>query len=435
VRAAGRQAVPGEPWGVSPRVAVPGEPRGVSPRVDTRKESREAGCKVEIRQCRGCGAEHLTPVLDLGAMPLAHRFVAPRNPQPHEPIFPLRLAFCRHCGLAQLADEMPADLPGEADPSDSVRRFSGPRAWSRKYALDPSDLLVELINDSASTAQHQLVTSLGLPQRLTVARWTESAAGEVRRTYGPARVLSAARVLAHSSDLPSCLRGLRRAVDDDGLVVVETPYLAALVEGTAFDMVQHRHLQYFSLYSLQKLLSAADLCIFDLEPRPLAEGWLVVYAAPTHRAASPSRHVAAAVHAESCLRLGDPATWQALAARIERAKTELWVFLNEAFRFGQTFAGYGASARGNTLLSYCGVTPEHLPYIVDANVELHGLLTPGHHIPITSPERLLADLPDITLVLSWNEADAIIREQLEYRRRGGRLASALPEMRIISVAA
>lgn len=393
------------------------------------------GCDVEIRQCRGCGAERLTPVLDLGAAPPAHRFVTPAARPQSGPAFPLRLALCGQCGLAQLADEMPAELPVETDPSDFGRRFSGPRAWSRKYALDPSDLLLELVNDPSSTAQYQLVTSLGLPQRLTVGRWTEAAAEEVRRTYGPARVVSAARVLAHAGDLPNCLRGLRRAVHDDGLVVVETPHLAAMIEGTAFDLVQHRHLQYFSLHTLQTLLSAAGLAIFDLEPKPLADGWLVVYAAPSERAASPSRHVTAALEAESRLRLGEPATWQSFATRVDQVKTELWVFLNEAFRFGQTFAGYGASARGNTLLSYCGLGKEQIPYIVDANTELQGLATPGHHIPVTGPDRLLTDLPDITLVLSWQEADAIIREQLEYRRRGGRLASALPETRIISVAA
>jgi hypothetical protein len=390
---------------------------------------------VELRQCRGCQAEQLAGVLDLGALPPAHRLHAPDEPEQTEITLPLRLALCQQCGLVQLADLMPADLPMEADPADVSRRFAGPRAWSRKYTLDPSDLLVELLSDRSSTAQYQLVTSMGLPQRLTVTRWTEAAADEIRRTYGPARIVTASRVLSHFADLPNCLRGLARAVDDNGLVVLETRHLAAMVETTAFDLIQHRHLQYFSLGTLQTLLAAVGLSIFDLEPKPLAEGWLVVYAAPARRALPPSRHLTAALQAEARLRLNEEQSWRAFAARVERVKTELWVFLKEAFRFGQTFAGYGASARGNTLLSYCGVTSAEIPYIADDNTDLHGLLTPGHRIPITDPERLLTDLPDITLVLSWDQADAIIRDQLEYRRRGGRLASALPETRIISVAA
>jgi hypothetical protein len=389
---------------------------------------------MDIRQCRGCGAKHLALVLDLGTMPAAHRFRTPADTTP-ESVWPLRLAICETCGLAQLGDEIPPGVFAEADPSDLGRRSSTQRSWIRRYPVDADDLIVEVAVAGQEVTYNSFTSSPSLPRRLTMNGWSDDLAAQVCRARGPARLVTAARVLPHVADVSDFLEGVRHVLADDGVAILETRHLAALYDKTAFDCIQHRHACYFSLTALRALLARARLSIVDVESAPLLEGWLVVHAVRTERAAEPSRLVATILQTEEHMGLADPVAWKAFAARVVEAKEDLWIFLSEAFRFAQTLAGYGASARGNTFLTYCGLGKEHLPYLVDANSDLHGLVTPGHHIPISGLDHMLADMPEITMVLSWDEADEVVREQLEYRRRGGRFVSAMPVTRFISVAA
>jgi hypothetical protein len=424
---------------------------------------------MKVHQCRLCEGTSLDLVLDLGTTALANRFIktpvanarGPAHPgspaKEPEPLFPLRVVLCRDCGLVQLDEEVAREILFSnyiyvSGTSALVRRHA---RWladylRRKYYLGGQDLVVEAASNDGTVLKEfrwQGLRVLGVEPAENVATlagdqdistvvdfFDEKLARTIRESCGRARLFLARHVLAHVTDLPGFVRGIKEMLAPDGVAVIEVPHLAELYENLEFDTIYHEHLCYFSLEVLDRLFHRFGLSVIDVDRLPIHGGSILVHVTHANSSREPSTRLQKILKEETDLRLRNPETWRGFARRAAQLKEDLLRFLDHLIRRDKSLAAYGAPAKGNTLLSYCGIGPDRLPFIVDQSPFKQGCLTPGHHIPIYGPEMLLERQPDVTLVLAWNFAEEIFQQQTEYRQRGGQLAVPIPIPRFLDQA-
>jgi hypothetical protein len=240
-------------------------------------------------------------------------------------------------------------------------------------------------------------------------------------------------VLAHVPDLNGVVSGIRGILTDDGVAIIETPYVGDMIERLEFDTIYHEHLSYYSLTALDRLFESHDLRIIDVERLAIHGGSLRVFASPNrHRPVSAA--VSQLLQEETAKGMHRLAYYADFGRRVEALKTELCGVLARLKAGGQRLAAYGASAKGSTLLNCFGIGRETLDFVVDRSPHKQGRFMPGVRLPIYPTSRLLEAMPDATLVLTWNFLDEILEQQAEYRRRGGRFIVPAPDVRIISPA-
>jgi hypothetical protein len=269
----------------------------------------------------------------------------------------------------------------------------------------------------------------------TVVRYFDQAlATELRKDQGPAKLLLARHVLAHVSDLHGFVSGIQASLAPDGVAVIEAPYLGETYRKLEFDQVYHEHLCYFSLAVLETLFAKFALACVDVEMTPLHGGSFVLHVGHEAGPHRPSLRWRALRGAEDELALARAETWRRFGEQVVELKDRLLQFFGDARHCGQIVAGYGAPAKSTTLLSYCGLTTRDLPYTVDRSPHKQGLFTPGQHIPVYHPDRLAAEAPDVLLILAWNFAEEVMRQQEAFWRRGGRFAVPIPAPELISTA-
>jgi SAM-dependent methyltransferase len=404
---------------------------------------------MHVDHCRVCGDPSLLPILDLGVTALANSFLRPDQASDPEPRFPLRLVLCQGCGLVQLDEKVPPELmfkhylyvTGTSDLARSHAQFLA-SSLSARFGLSGRDRVFEAASNDGTVLrafQQRGLPVLGIePAENIAARAAEdgvptrcaffgtATADRLRAEVGPAKLILARHVLAHVDDQIDFARGLARVLTDDGVAVVECPWLAPFFEQLEYDTVYHEHHCYFSVAVLQELFRLVGLELIDVSEVAIHGGSVLVVAqrqgGPRPRAAS----VGQFLRREDDLGLRDPDRWAWFATQVEAQREALREELARLARAGQSLAGYGAPAKGMTLLAYCGIGPDQLPYIVDKSPYKQGLLTPGHHIPVLPAEELLRRRPDVTLLLSWNFAAEVVRQQEQYTRRGGRFLLPLP---------
>lgn len=408
-----------------------------------------------VDACIACGAPALDPILDLGKQPLANSFLTPEAAARGgpEPAFPLGTQWCRDCRLMQLTYIVPPELlfatylyvPSTSstwlDHCESLADYVRDRA-----ALQPGDLVVEFgsndgtllrafqrrglrvlgVEPAANLAER--ATAAGIP---TLARYFgEEAGAAVRAEFGPARAIVSTNVLAHVPDPVGVLRGVAHLLAPDGVYVNESPSLRQMVAQNEFDTIYHEHVSYFSLHALESLCTRADLAVVDASIQTVHGGTLRTLAVPGGADVRPSEALRTLAAAER----GDPALapggLRRFAARAAVVRERLRALVAERRAAGAGIAGYGATAKGNTLLSYCGLSAADLAFIADRNPLKQGLLTPGAHIPVVSPEHLAAHPPDVLLLLAWNLADEIRRQLAWFTERGGAFLIPVPEPRL-----
>ena len=404
--------------------------------------------------CRVCDGERLTRFLSLGPMPLANAFLASPEEFAAEKKYPLDVYFCEDCGLVQLCDVISPSVLFQnyiyvKATSETVAAHNEQYARTVRELLDlrAEDLVVEVASNDGSLLhcfQPFGVRTLGVEPAANIADLAREAsvetvtrffdaklADELRDEHGAARAVIANNVLAHVDDPRDFLTGCQRLLADDGVVLIEVPYLQDLVEQLEFDTIYHEHLCYFSAAALLRLFAAAELSVFRIDRIPLHGGSLRVYAAPRQRRPDHAEDVARYIAAENGEGLNELETYQRFARRVDDCRSRLRELLGKLHVDGRTIAGYGAPAKGTTLLNYCGVTNDVLAYTVDRSSLKVGLYTPGVHVPVLPVETLLDRQPDHLLILAWNFADEIMRQQREYQSRGGRFVLPLPEPRIV----
>ena len=398
--------------------------------------------------CRSCGRTDLRTILSLGQTPLANALLREDQLAEKEETFPLDLVFCPHCTLVQITETVsPEKLFREyfylSSFSDTMLQHAADIALKmiKSHGLGPESLVVEVAcNDGYLLRQYKRagVPVLGIEPAMNIARvaeedhgirtipefFTEQLAKHLRSEGCSADVIHANNVLAHVPDLNGFVRGLRELLKDDGVAVIEVPYVKDMIDASEFDTIYHEHLSYFSLTALDKLFARQGLNINEVQHLPIHGGTLRVYASRKNSS------IDDLLAEEKSWGVGDLSFYTNFTDKVERLRSELVELLRKLKQQGKRIAVYGASAKGSTLLHYCGIGKEALDYVVDRSTVKQRLYTPGTHLQIHPPEKLLEDMPDYVLLLTWNFADEILQQQTEYRRRGGRFIIPIPSVKV-----
>jgi SAM-dependent methyltransferase len=403
-----------------------------------------------VTSCRVCGSGALAPVLDLGEQPLANGFLEKEALTAREPKYPLALLRCGTCALGSLSVVVPpADMFSHylyvTGASSTMREhFVKEATMIRDRFLRSDDLAIEIgSNDgtllAALVGTHrvlgvepsanigQIARDRGVPTEC--AFFGEAVAAGLARTYGRAAVVIANNVIAHIDDLDSVMRGVDALLDDNGVFVVEAPGLLDLLERCAFDTIYHEHLSYLSVTALARLADGYGFAVFDVEHLDVHLGSLRVFMDRRRRSPTPAVAQSLAHEEESGLLTAGP--YARFADQARTAILELNALLDDEHVRGRRVAGYGAAAKGSTLLCAAGITAERLAYVVDKNPLKHGLFTPGTHIEVSGVERLDEDRPDTVLILAWNLADEVRAQLRSFEERGGRFVVPLPAPRYL----
>ncbi|MBI4575132.1 MAG: class I SAM-dependent methyltransferase [Planctomycetes bacterium] len=406
-----------------------------------------------MTSCLVCGRDAVREFLDLGRTALANRFLAPEELNAAEPVFRLRVGFCPTCAHIQLLDRVPAAALFDhylyvSSASDTLKDHLHDlaRVLVARCGLGPRDLVVDIgSNDGTLLAGflRQGTRVLGVdPARNLAAQarkagvetlaayFGSEAAGRITERWGKAAVVTATNTFPHVQDLGDFLAGIDRVLAPGGTLVLEMHYLVDLLEVGAFDTIYHEHVSYWSLGAMRHLFRRHGFEAVDVKRLPLHHGQLRVFVRRAgQEEAAPSVEALMGLERERGLHRYE--TFEAFARETRRIREDLKRTLSGLRAAGKRVAGYGAPAKCSTLLTFLDVGPDEVEYIVDRSPLKQGRYTPGTHIPIVAPERLLADRPDYVVLFAWNFADEVMAQQAEFRRQGGSFIIPLPVVRVV----
>jgi SAM-dependent methyltransferase len=401
--------------------------------------------------CRFCATPLEHTFADLGMSPLANSYLTPERANGMEPFYPLHALVCHQCFLVQLAQY---ETPGHIF-SDYAYFSSYSTTWLEhakryvdamieRFGLDGSSHVVEIASNDGYLLQYfteRGVPVLGVEPAANVAEvavakgvptLVEFFGVETARGLDQADLLLGNNVLAHVPDLNDFVGGMKVALKPGGVITMEFPHLMRLIDANQWDTIYHEHFSYFSFTTVRRVFAAHGLRLFDVEELPTHGGSLRIYGCHDDDASKPDGERALELLArEEAARYSELATYLDYGPRVEEDKRAILSLLIDLKREGKRIAGYGAPAKGNTLLNYCGIGTDFLGYTVDLNPHKQGHLLPGSHIPIRAPEAIASDRPDVVLILPWN-LKAEIAEQLSYIREwGGSFAVRTPELQLV----
>jgi len=404
--------------------------------------------------CRFCVTPLEHDFVDLGMSPLSNAFLEADELNRIERFYPLRAYVCGECFLVQLEefespDEIFRDYVYFSSYSDSwlahAREFAA-RATDR-FGLDARSLVVEIASNDGYLLQYfkeQGISVLGIEPARNVAQVAiDAGIDTVMEFFGVALarrlrderqgcdLLVGNNVLAHVPDLNDFVAGLALLLADDGVLSMEFPHLLQLVAQTQFDTIYHEHFSYFSLLAAQRIFRHHGLEIFDVQELPSHGGSLRIYAQHPHGRRPHSDSVEHLLTGERAAGLDRVETYRHFAARVHAVKWDLLEFLIEARRAGRRVVGYGAPAKGNTLLNFCGVGTDFIEYTVDRSPHKQGRFLPGTHIPVHAPERIAQTKPDYVLILPWNLQEEIMEQMTLIRGWGGRFVVPIPRLAVL----
>jgi SAM-dependent methyltransferase len=401
--------------------------------------------------CRFCRSELRDQVLDLGLHPFSNAYLRP-GAQFNERRYPLRVWVCAACLLVQTD----YDAPAAAIFAEDYAYFSSMSAsWvahaaryadamTRRFGLDKDSLVVEAASNDGYLLQH--FAARGIPVlgveptkgtaqaaidkgvRTHVDFFGESTARALLGVYGGADLMAANNVLAHVPDIADFVKGFSVLLKRDGVATFEFPHVQRLLQDVQFDTIYHEHYSYLSLAAVERVFGGAGLKVVDVEELPTHGGSLRVFAARTDSARAEGPSVGAIRAQERAAGLDSPAGYMGLATKVAGIRDAFLGFLDRAEAEGKSVAGYGAAAKGNTFLNYCGVGAPRLLLVADKAPSKQGLLLPGSHIPVVSPETLLKSRPDYVVILPWNLRDEISLQLLSAPEWGGKFVTAIPHL-------
>jgi SAM-dependent methyltransferase len=405
-------------------------------------------------ECLSCGSRQLEPILNLGKTPLANSLVSEQEVDAPTKTFPLEVQFCKDCTLLQLRDLIP--------PQDLFSNYLYFSSFSQTMLESSVDLATALIEDRRLNSESLVVEVasndgyllsnyvrngipvLGIEPAINIAEvankngvktinnfFDSELALQLAADNVKADIIHANNVLAHVPNINSFVKGLATILKDEGSIVIEVPYLRDLIEKVAFDTIYHEHVFYFSLKSLDCLFRRHKLIIENLERLTIHGGSLRLYI--THdKGQESSQVVQTLLQEEQNLGYDKKEFYLNFQEQVRALGEELKSLLEKLKRDGKSIVGYGASAKGSTLLNFFEIGSQHLDYIVDRSTYKQGLYTPGTHLKITSVDKLSQLKPEYVLLLSWNFKEEILLQQDEYLQLGGSFIIPIPRVEIYS---
>lgn len=404
--------------------------------------------------CRGCNSTQLHKFLELGPQPLANSFLTSPEEFASELFFPLDVYMCEQCSLVQIMDVIDPEVLFRnyiyvTGTSDTIAQHNIGYASTVVdfLKIGHDERVVEVASNDGSLLkcfQKENVKTLGIEPAINIAEMARAdgvetvaeffnyeTAKKVRDEYGPAKAVIGNNVFAHVDGTQDFLRGGKHLLDTNGLVIVEVPYLGEFMDRLEYDTVYHEHICYFSITALLHLCDEVGLSIVRIDHVPVHGGSIRMYAGSKQDYPQHAEAVLAEAKQEQQDGLTSTARYDQFANDVESNREAILKLLGELKAQGKSVVGYGAPAKGNTLLNFCKIGTDLVPYTVDKSALKVGLYTPGMHLPVLPVETLLREQPDYVLILAWNFADEIMRQQQEYRDRGGRFIIPLPEPKVI----
>lgn len=405
--------------------------------------------------CRGCAALLRLPLIDLGTAPPSNAYLTAAQLEHAEQWLPLRVMVCEQCWLVQTQDYRSAVSLFDADyayfSSYSSTWLAHAEAYVvrmvERFALSSQSRVVEVASNDGYLLQYVAqrgIACLGIEPTASTAQaarakgldireffFGESTACQLLAEGWAADLLVANNVLAHVPDINDFLKGFTCLLKSAGVATFEFPHLLQLMAQSQFDTLYHEHYSYLSLTAVQELCARNGLVVFDVEQLPTHGGSLRVYVQRVGGMQVVAPCVAELLVLEARTGLCSAAYYASLAPAAERIKHALLGFLLQAKAAGKKVVGYGAAAKGNTLLNYAGVRADLLAWVADASPHKQGKYLPGSRIPIVAPEQICVEQPDYVLVLPWNLTTEVIQQQAVVRQWGGRFVVAVPELRVL----
>jgi 2-polyprenyl-3-methyl-5-hydroxy-6-metoxy-1,4-benzoquinol methylase len=409
------------------------------------------------RFCRFCRAPLSRTFADLGVSPVANAFLSLAQLNKMEPFFPLHAYVCEACLLVQLEDfEAPEHIFNDqyayfSSYSDSwldhARRYT--EAITPRLGLNEKSFVVEVASNDGYLLQYFVkkgIPVLGIEPSGNVASAAEkkgiktlveflttNSAKEVVSERQKADLVLGNNVLAHVPNLNDFIEGLKILLSEHGVLTMEFPHLLCLIRENQFDTIYHEHFSYFSFLAVSQIFAKHGLRIFDVDQLPTHGGSLRIYAA--HEASErweEQASVAKLLAEERRAGLDDISSYSNFSEQVNKTKLDLLRFLIDAKRAGKKIVGYGAPAKGNTLLNFCGIRGDFLDYTVDRSPQKQGMFLPGTRIPIVAPKRIFESKPDYVLILPWNLRDEIAEQMSGIEAWGGKFVVPIPEVKVLN---
>ncbi|MBW2380801.1 MAG: methyltransferase domain-containing protein [Deltaproteobacteria bacterium] len=406
-------------------------------------------------RCRHCDSELTVSFCDLGMSPLANSYLSADQLDRMEPFYPLRAYVCSNCFLVQLQEfETPehifSDYAYFSSFSDSFVAHAEAYVEDMvtRFGFDETSQVIEIASNDGYLLQFFVaknVPVLGIEPAANVAKAAEEkgiptlvqffnpeTAASLSEQGKQADLLLGNNVLAHVPALNEFVRGMKIALKQRGVITMEFPHLLRLMQDNLFDTIYHEHFSYLSLYTVERVFAEYGLRVFDVQEVPTHGGSLRIFATHADNDERPTEpNVGAVKAAESDAGLQDLDAYRAFSERVKETKRSLLRFLMDAREQGKTVVGYGAPAKANTLLNYCGVRTDLLDYTVDRSPHKQDHFVPGVHVPIYGPERIDETKPDYLLIFPWNLKDEIMEQMAHIREWGGKFVVPIPNPKVL----